>query len=167
MALALALVSKVLSSNTSLCPGYAASKSEQASKNSFHKSADVRQQHCDSPGVRLVYPVFGSFAPDKAVDGNRDAGSALRMSSSCFVSKMDNNPWWTVKPPETSKSRGRTGLQSKILVSVFVSRVWSHSSSSSSSISSSSSNNCCSSRRRTRRQRRSSSSDEVVSISVT
>jgi len=73
--------------------------------------------------------VFGSFAPDKAVDGNRDAGSALRMSSSCFVSKMDNNPWWTVKPPETSKSRGRTGLQSKISVSVFVSRVWSHSSS--------------------------------------
>ena len=53
------IVSKVFSSNTSLCPGYAASKSEQASKNSFHKSADVRQQHCDSPGVRLVCPGQG------------------------------------------------------------------------------------------------------------
>jgi len=43
--------------------------------------------------------VFGSFTPDKAVDGTHD-GWALKMSSSCFVSEADNNPWWIVKLQE-------------------------------------------------------------------
>jgi len=158
--LALALASKVLSSNTLslscvLRPDL-----------SRHQRTPAANPPTFASSI-ATYPIFGSLTPDKAVDG-RNLAWALTVSSSCFVSEADNNPWWTVKPPETSKCRCQTGLKSKILVSVFVSRVWSHSSSSSSS--SSSNNNSCSRRRRkkmTVRQRRSSSSSDEVSISVT
>ena len=153
--MALALASKVLSLSCVLRPDL-----------SRHQRTPAANPPTFASSI-ATYPIFGSLTPDKAVDG-RNLAWALTVSSSCFVSEADNNPWWTVKPPETSKCRCQTGLKSKILVSVFVSRVWSRSSSTSNSRSSS--NNSCSRRRRKRRtmrQRSSSNSSDEVSISVT